>query len=286
MKKYLLGCLMTCVALGFTACSSDDEEEKDATYQDAAYEADAVKYEITSADSEIASVEFTESGNYIITMKGTRAVSGERKGLFGIWNGKGMTRASEWNPYIYGKYTKNGDLYVLNGFGTIEVVKESTVVASLNITPNGQSPYILKAKPLASVNNSDLSRKLCRTWSFDKLESEEINLKTGVSDKVSYTKEQIAQWDLETAGPKEVVITKSGTYLVKSYDNTLSVALWEWVNESEGKFCYSFDGEISDIDRRENIVKVSFNGNNLITEEVLEEGGIREVSRCYLSEVK
>lgn len=122
MKKnalIALGMLMLSVfSLTFTSCGDDDDEPVLTTPK---YAENAVLYKINGA-SDISSVEFTEAGMYIITKKTSDSAA---KGFFQ----KGKSRSSftrsdnDDYEYIYGKYTKDGDVYTLEGFGTITVVR-------------------------------------------------------------------------------------------------------------------------------------------------------------------
>ena len=58
----------------FTSCGDDDEEEV-SVLTAPKYAEDAVRYEINGT-SDISSIEFTESGMYIITKKGNSAAKG------------------------------------------------------------------------------------------------------------------------------------------------------------------------------------------------------------------
>lgn len=283
--------MISLVGLGFTACSKDDggdDGKKETSLSTPAHENDAVKYNITSSNSDISSIEFTESGNYIIMMKRTSTytsrAANEKKTVFGVKNNIGITRASNYIDY-YGKYTKNGDTYILENFGTVKVIKNGDIAVSLELTPTGRSSYTLTATAESrTINNSDMSNKLCRTWRLDKIDTYYKDKKTGKSEQTSVTLEQILQYDDDCG--EEVIFTKAGTYMVKYHDGTLDIALWAWVNESTGKACYSWDGKITETNKAEDIINISFSGNQLIVVEEWDDEYEYEKETYYFNEVR
>lgn len=291
MKKYLLMCMMACVVSGFTACSSDDDDDDvtGATLSAPAYEADAAKYEITTSGSEFASVEFTESGNYILEIGGTRtaAMRVEKKGLLTFMAGKETTRASEVFNYKYGKYTKSGDVYTLEGYGTIKVVRGSDAVASLEFTPDGGTAYTVQATPVSSAqNNSDMSRKLCRTWSLEKVEVHYKDKITGAAEDFSFTIEQTLSSSDWEAVPVEYIFTKAGTWMIKLSNNELNVGLWAWLDESAGSLYGTDNNVITEQDKTEGAATVSFSGGSLVITAEHDYEDYYEKSVMYFSEAK
>ena len=55
-------------ALCFTACGGDDDEIDNGGLSTPKYEAESALYTITDSQSDYKSIEFTASGNYLITM--------------------------------------------------------------------------------------------------------------------------------------------------------------------------------------------------------------------------
>ena len=265
MKKnalIALGMLMLSVfSLTFTSCGDDDDEPVLTTPK---YAENSVLYKINGA-SDISSVEFTEAGMYIITKKTSDSAA---KGFFQ----KGKSRSSftrsdnDDYKYIYGKYTKDGDVYTLEGFGTITVVKKESVNVSLQIQPTGEEAYTLSAQPAEKFEKSDISTKLCRTWKYERgnmvcTKGDSLILeKTSTSLSVLYeTLDSLfGERPDEYNNPEEVIFTLSGSYIVKYDDGTLAVAQWKWKNEKEGVSYFTWGPEWEEKD----VFAISFNEKN------------------------
>ena len=108
--------MLSVFSMTFTSCSSDDDDAPVLTTPK--YADDAVRY-VISGRSEFSAIEFTEGGMYVITK------------VYDSGN-------------IHGKYTKNGDVYTLEGFGTVTVEKTDGKI-SLKIQPTGKKAYTLSA---------------------------------------------------------------------------------------------------------------------------------------------
>ena len=275
MKKnalIALGMLMLSVfSLTFTSCGDDDDEPVLTTPK---YAENSVLYKINGA-SDISSVEFTEAGMYIITKNTSDSAA---KGFFQ----KGKSRSSftrgdnDDYEYIYGKYTKDGDVYTLEGFGTITVVKKESVNVSLQIQPTGEEAYTLSAQPAEKFEKSDISTKLCRTWKYERgnmvcTKGDSLILeKTSTSNSVLYETldSLLGERPDEYANPEEVIFTLSGSYIVKYDDGTLAVAQWKWKNEKEGVSYFSWEPEW----KERNVFAISFNEKNeLVVDDIWED---------------
>jgi hypothetical protein len=169
--------------------------------------------------------------------------------------------------YIHGKYTKNGDVYTLEGFGTITVEKDGDVNVSLKIQPTGKEAYTLSAQPVKKYEDSNINNKLCRTWKF---ENGRLVVSKGDSVVVDKTSTQLSvlsttldsvyhespdkYYDVE-----EVIFTKSGTYMVKYSNKTVAVAQWKWKDENKGTVYFAWDyGKFGE----KSVFEVSFDKNN------------------------
>jgi len=313
-------------AAGFTSCSSDDDD--DPALDAPAFDAYAAKYEISSSNSPYASVEFTESGNYIIVMdenvngnapaampaKGkVRKMSVLSKNMLAGLRRTNTREAVPFSPILYGKYTKTGDnTYVLEGFGSVEVVTDGNGNAvSLKITRTGGRAETYTATKLNKNLNSAMSNKLCRTWSIEGLRMYiRLNGKTMmdisgrtfaelVKNVDEWAKKNIPDYDegdlglIEILGeiqPKQVVFTKTGTYMVYYENSTLAVATWRWYNKAETTLQYSWTNRFDNEDDLNGIVDIDFKGGKLlVTEKETEtdEDGTMETGLVYtMGEVK
>ena len=269
MKKNALIALsmimLSVFCMTFASCGDDDDD--DPVLVTPKYAEDAALYQINGT-SEFTSIEFTESGMYIITKANE---SSKAKGWGKFVKSKSIssfTRSeSDAYNYIFGKYTKNGDVYTLEGFGTITVEKKGDVNVSLKIQPTGKEAYTLSAQPVKKFDDSEIINKLCRTWKF---ENGRLVVKKGDTVLVDKTSPKISVLlttldsvyhespdkydDLE-----EVIFTKSGSYIVKYTDNTLAVAQWKWKDENKGLIYFTWDyGKFDE----ESVIEVSFDKNN------------------------
>ena len=271
MKKNALIALsmimLSVFSMTFTACGNDDDDDAPVIVTPK-YAEDAALYQICGK-SDITSIEFTESGMYVITKKGKSAAKGFGK-FFKGKSYRSITRSEDDDyEYIHGKYTKNGDVYTLEGFGTITVVKKEDVNVSLQIQQTGKKAYTLSAQPTEKIEKSDISTKLCRTWKFERSSLLCTKNDSVILDK-TYAKNSTLLEAIDTiygenggkpdtySDAKEMIFTLSGTYIVKYGDGTLAVAQWKWKNEKEGTFYYAWEG----IWEEDNVLKLSFNEKN------------------------
>lgn len=178
MKKVFLALTLAVGAIFVTGCSSDDNSD-DGPLEVPAYKSSSALYQITQTGSPLSSVEFTESGSYVIVRNGQRQNAPQGNGasradeavkesptllVFSPWN-QPETRSTTYSNIITGKYTKTDDMtYVLEGFGTIKVNMSGDNTYSLVITETGSSPYTLAAAKKEQYSGSEPTDKLCRTW--------------------------------------------------------------------------------------------------------------------------
>lgn len=167
MRRLKLIFLAAIMAVFVSGCSSEG------SLPTPVYKSSSALYQITQAGSTLSSVEFTESGNYVIVRKSSRMSAAQNNDmvkaetmwlLFSPWS-QPQTRSTAYNNIITGKYTKTDDTtYVLEGFGTITVKGNNGTNYSLVITETGSSPYTLTAAKKDQFKDSEPTGKLCRTW--------------------------------------------------------------------------------------------------------------------------
>ena len=79
ISKFMATLMVIAMAGGvLTSCKSDDDDPMGAELSTPKYEKYAALYEVTDANSDIRSVEFTSAGNYIITTGGNYYRSAEQ----------------------------------------------------------------------------------------------------------------------------------------------------------------------------------------------------------------
>lgn len=271
-KTALMAVAMVLFAGSFAACSDDDDSEGGGnTLTTPKYESVSAKYVASSENAAYESVELTASGNYIITLNGysnynseIQANAGKQSRVTMLKNKLIAATRAYYGNIIYGKYTIEGDgVYKLEGFGTVTVDKDGDDAASLTIQENGEEPYVLTADIEYQCPNSDITNSLCRTWNVETIgvkivyngttyfnktvDIENFSDLVAALEKLEGDDEEEDYEDdgyyeeEEVAMPKELVFTKSGTYMVRYTDETLGVSTWAWENEKKGILRYSWD---------------------------------------------
>ena len=316
MKKRLLSIalpVVACLGLIMTSCGGDDDGNGIPALPTPEYESSSAKYEMSSG-SPYRSIEFTSSGNYVIVTNShsyysaAPAAKVKKQTAVGTAMASGLLRTPErsvsrayFNGIYYGTYTKTGDnQYNLQGFGTITVNTGGDNAYSLTVTTSSGSQTLAATKAVAD-KDSDRTNALCRTWNVDKL-----NLKVWINGSKKYDRTVAANklndlfedwgddgWE-DNEIPRQVIFTKSGTYMVlyglNDYsNNSLDISSWRWENESKGIIRYSWDiGNFDDDDS--GLITTSFSGKNMtIWEEYSEEDdgdNYREKITWYFSEAK
>lgn len=320
-KTALMAVAMVLFAGGFASCSDDDDDDNGGasgggtpTLETPAYADVSAKYEITDG-GEIASIELTESGTYVVMMNNYYAANCEVKKTWAV-----ATRAA--SNAVYGKYTKISDTeFVLDGFGTVIIEGSTDNACSLQLTLEGESESVtLGAQKVDVENESATSQALCRSWDINKVNlkvtvsgmgtiydktlpaSQYTELWKGLADKIISISKQMGDYEegdeedyydemVPQFTPEQIIITKSGSYMVTYDGNQLAVSYWGWSNINANKFRYSHYGPDYVYDSYySNECTVSFNGSSMTIYEVVEdyeEGeGMKVTSTYYCSEAR
>lgn len=313
--SYILLFMMTISCSSLISCSSDDDDDNNDVNTPAAFEDYAAKYQLTGTDSPYSSVEFTESGNYIITERYYNANTrspyiskpSTRKFTFANLLRKTATRSGDaYSLILYGTYTVDADgAYVLSGYGKVKVTQDASGNAySLEFMPNGGSSYTYKASKQNRNLNSSNSSRLCRTWNINSFQSiVEINGKTIIDITADSNKELTkkaeewakehdedydpSDWDYDDIiEPRQIIFTKTGTYMVKYDGDQLAVSTWRWDNSEETVLAYAWDNILT---VPEGYASISYKNNQLVITEIVdkdEDGTYKEYLITYLSESK
>lgn len=289
----LLGMLLLTLCMGLASCSKDDDGDDNSGFKDQgtisdantgignfdaklsapAYEGVSAFYNITSANSDIKSLELTESGSYIIVKNGL-SKSTKIGGL--LRRGKSLSKYGTLDNIIEGKFTKKSDTeFELEGYGTLKITGSADNAISLVIVSNDGSETTLSAERKNQLPDSDATALVCRTWSlstmrliysldgkvvFDKeYKMNELNkvandfvvfykdyLKSvGLSEYADLLAESMAEeeeFDSEdNRFAEKIIFTKAGSYMVTYNDNTTALATWSWKNVTKGLMRYSWN---------------------------------------------
>jgi len=245
MKKSLLILALTALMIpAFVSCSKDSKDEKKPvapSFEPAKYQEEALKLTLVQGQqgsdptpvSDIHSIEFTESGLYLV------------KKLE-------KTKADENYIYITGTYTVNGKTYVMNGFGSVTIEGEGESV-SVTITQVDQETGKEETVEVTATSETAAEQNdVYRTWKVDELY---IKVTGGNLDKAGVSKtfkgcdlKEISQYlkenkvnfddaDLEKYNVKDITISGCGTFMIQF------TAADPYIGESDvnsGKFSYDF----------------------------------------------
>lgn len=279
--KTILFSLMAVLLLGnFSSCSSSDDNDGDTPMEMPKYAATAAKYEITDANAKVASIEFTESGQYVVVMNNAPQNAPQAVGSHKMPSAI-MRASSEYVGMYYGDYTidENGN-YVLQDFGTVKINKDSSgTVVSVTIHSNkyGET-WTCHANLYTKINaNNSLSDRICRTWNFKsvgcciKYSGKTLD-ETASSFKELFAKLKAAGVetdgdDDEIAEIKQFIFTKSGSLIIKSNSAGLAVLPWKWTSNSSSEILVNTDYEWSSLFDQASSTKVSFKSGQLVLKE-------------------
>ena len=268
-KNYLLWvALMLFSAIGFTACSDDNSGVYAPDLGTPPFESVSGLYTVTSSGSPYESIELGASGNYIVVLDGGgyAAQAAGRTALMG--KRMAQTRAAQSGNILYGTFTDLGDgRYRLEDFGTIELVTGSNgQVTGIEVDSNRYGSTSLAVQKEATVAGSDMNNALCRTWRVVSGREVVTDLSTGEKQDNNYTPEG------DPEAMKEMMFTKSGTYVATYNDNTVDLGHWRWKDEGKGIISYVWDAE--DWEGYADAT-ISFSDNTATVYERIEEDGYR-----------
>ena len=278
LKFFSVAMLATIFSAGLSSCnSSDDDAEGGSTLSQAAYESISGKYDVTNG-SAYQSIELGAGGTYIITKAsasaGSKSLTNAHSQFLSIVHGKKtITRStSSSEPIVlYGSYTKTGDnTLLLEGFGTLTIVYNGTTISGFQLTPTGGSTLSLTVHQKAVYESNAVTNLLCRTWNFISIhetgyengqKSYDYTINAG---DTTYVDEDGEVEKLEDS-PKQVLFSKSGTYMIYYLNQTLAVKEWKWKSLSDQTLYYR---EVGDAWDEEDYGTVQFTGKkSIITEE-------------------
>ena len=225
-----------------------------------AYAEYAQKLSVTESEADIAWMEFTEAGRYIIAYRnwpnGTKAVGEPEEHYY----------------YVTGTYTVSGsDTYVLSGFGTVEVSGNA-----VTIEPEHGDTVTMTVTTEPTVEDTTLNDNVARSWKIDNVR---LGITTGSGVTVNVTKQgcdvHAIATELKDKGVnvdpdtfegfivKEITFTKSSTFMISFTQKNPYVGGYTLSND--GKFHCELDGASQKIFYNGTMDgNVTFEGNTLI----------------------
>lgn len=250
MKKGLFILALAALMMpAFVSCSKDDKDDSKKkttpTFEAPKYQEEAMKLTLvqnpnpgTEEQGEIKSIEFMESGIYLIE----RLVK------------KVKADDNYETVYITGTYTVSGSTYSLEGFGTVKVEGsgESVSVTITEVDESGAAvgePVTVTASAETAAETSDVYR----TWTVDELYIKVTggNLKDSgvsktfkgcdlkeISDYLKKNDVKFDDSDLEKYNVKNITISGTGTFLIQFQAAEPFVGVSD---VQSGKFAYDFE---------------------------------------------
>lgn len=231
MKKNVLWLLLMVLAVAsLTSCGSDgDGSVVIPPANPPKFESVSGKYEISDNTSPYESVELGASGDYVVTKCGytSSQASTKAKGMLSLEREASLTRAATDGGVIYGTYTQiDGNTFNLEGFGVIELLTNGgETVTGISITPNGGNEMTFSASKAQEMGSDELTEALCRTWKV-----------IGGVEKGYDHYDGEYEYPFDANDPdalKEIMFTKSGTFLNLYNDNTIEALFWKWGDQGK-----------------------------------------------------
>lgn len=189
-----------------TACSKDESDPVEVLDKTTI----SAKWNVGNS-SEYKSIEFNESGNYIIVKNNSS---------------KAKSANNQVNQIVlFGTYAINDKTIILSDFGTLIVseINEMFISFSIKLANNSGNEIIINASKQENMDSTAKTEMLCRTW-----EMVSINDQSVVGTKYELC----------------LLFSNAGTYFVElanpENENDGGLASWKWSDNTETKFLYSW----------------------------------------------
>lgn len=267
-KNFLGAVLLMMAAVPALVACGDDDDIDLGTPQ---YEGISGKYTIDTPASPYQSIELGASGDYIVIKKSSSYAAGARsaeaapQGVFK--RAQDASRATDYNGVIYGRYTQQADGRLnLEGFGIVEIVYGTgDEVVGFNLTPASGGMLELDVTKEKVMADDTKTNAICRTWKIESIREVEYEGGRKVYDETFTAGDPSGYGD---DYPTEVLISKSGTYLVYYQNGYIGISSWKWKNQDAGTFYYSWDNSWYD----DEFATVTFEGKSVTVYERYEYG--------------
>lgn len=249
-KSFLILAALVLTAIGFTACSSEDEKSGTIELPAQPYKADAVRLDFqgneigykldgSEAQYKITELELTESGYYFVRLE--KHLTFESK----------VTRAED-NDYVYlfGMYTKDADgNYKLEGFGVVSITNlgggKATVKITLQNTDGSSVSVSVNVTPPANNVNegSTPTENLCKAWKIKNTRVEISGVKAfyqedgcDINSIFDYIKQHANLTDELSVNQKieSIIFSKNGTFSLVYANGKTDRAEWQWEKPATG----------------------------------------------------
>lgn len=245
-KNLLLLAMMAFTTLGFTACSSEDDEDtnQDVVLTTPEYKNDAIKLRLDEpveydAEFNITELELTESGNYLIKLEQKRDMEVK------------ATRAGGRSyKYLFDTYIKlEALMYKLTGFGTV-IIEQNGSKYIVTLSFNGKTVTVNATRIIANIIANQKTTNLCRTWKVIstrvKIDGESGFYQEDGCDLnsiLTYIKQhaEISDNVEATQKVKAIIFSYNGSFTLRYYNQQTDKATWKWADASKGTISYTWD---------------------------------------------
>ena len=251
MKKnlfYLAALLVGAVSL--TACSSSDDDGGQSGLSRPVNADNARRIVLAGNPGGLREVDFGSGRDAVLTLSGPQPAPAAFP----------AARTSGPAPdYLIAKYTKSGNTYTIEGFGTLTVIAENGNRLTVEVKRNGGTAEQVEGTQQAVTVTDSKAADFCRSWEVATTEFKYTeydaagNSKRPVSGHFTGCNlTEMGQWLKDTHGVdimaelaaknavERVVVTTAGTYALK-FTNTESVGTWSWTDVTAGKLRYTWN---------------------------------------------
>ena len=246
--------------LGFASCGGSEDDEEDlwkGELENPKYESDAVLFNVTDDDSDIASIELTASGDYIVIpceydapapIMPSMAPALRKTAPKSIFR-KSTTSRAGWEYGVFGEYKKLKEgVYELIGYGTLTIVNDSRI----NLALDNGGDLNLDVTKATEIQANALNNRLCRTWQITGGQYKVYDLEGNLIHTEKMTDREIKEECVEY-----VVMSKANTYITIDWDGEIDgYGVWNWEDKDLQVFNYHYTDEDFT-----GSVKVTFDGD-------------------------
>lgn len=275
--------MLLAAGICLSACSDDDKDRPDQPTGGTGtipelpappYADDAAMYVAESANTTFSSIEMTASGEFIIVRNlqswysPLKAHKNGRLSHLLPWHTPSLSRATEQNGIICGKFTKISDTeYILDGFGTIVIEGDSSNSINIIVTTLTGETYTIATRKASEYPDSEVTAAISRSWNLNEIGlNVSINgkslfkdrrpssqywkmvydaqvalanwINSMMDDPEDYVYPQQIEYDFYPTG---LLFSRAGTYMVSYSNSVIALATWHWVDETNRKFHFSWD---------------------------------------------
>jgi hypothetical protein len=246
-KNLLLLAMLAFTTLGFTACSSGDDEptNEDVVLPTPDFKDDAIKLRLTdpvefNEEFKLTELELTESGHYLIKLEKYRNTEV-----------KATRAASKSYKYLFDTFSRIAErIYKLVNFGTVTIQAKGNGKYTLILEFNGKSVTVDATLIIANISKGKQTSNLCRSWTIEstriQIDGEKGFYQENGCDMnsiLTYMKQHASIGDEVESDQKvkSLIISENGTFALVYANGNTDKATWSWVSGSTTDLTYTWD---------------------------------------------